>query len=81
MMSNSVRVHYAIYLQSSTTIFDKLKWEAVQRVQYTDHGLQICSWKSQFSCCFHTAKYHYLFEGHKVFECQAETDLLKETWT
>ena len=43
MMSNSVRVHYAIYLQSSTTIFDKLKLEAVQRVQYTDHGLQICS--------------------------------------
>ena len=43
MMSNSVRVHYAIYLQSSTTIFDKLKREAVQRVQYTDHGLQICS--------------------------------------
>ena len=28
----SILVHYAIYLHNSVTIFDKLKWEAVQRI-------------------------------------------------
>ena len=28
----SILVHYPIYLDSSTTNFDKLKWEAVQQI-------------------------------------------------
>ena len=26
----------------------------------------------------HTVKYHYLFEGHKVFEYETDTDLLNK---
>ena len=37
-----------------------------------DHGPQTCSRKFQFSCCLHSAEYHYLFEGHKLFEYQTE---------
>ena len=42
----------------------------------SDHGPQTCSRKFQFSCCLHSAEYHYLFEGHKLFEYQTEADLL-----
>ena len=62
------------YLHSSATIFDKL--EAVKQIWYNDHGPQSCSRKFQLSCCLHTVEYHYLFESHKVFEYQTETDLL-----
>ena len=37
--------------------------------------------KLPFSCCLHTGKYHYLFEGRKVFEYQTETDLLNRPGT
>ena len=29
-------------------------------------------------CCLHTGECHYLFEGHKVCEYQADADLLNE---
>ena len=41
-----------------------------------NHGARTCSRKFQFIYCLQTAKYHYLFEGHKVFEYQTKTDLL-----
>ena len=37
---------------------------------------QIYSRKFHFTSCLHTAEYHYLFEGHKIFEYQTKTDLL-----
>ena len=37
--------------------------------------------KHVFSFCLHTAEYHYLFEGHKVFGYQTERDLLNEPGT
>ena len=47
----------------------------------SDHGPWTCSRKFQLSCCLHTVKYHYLVEGHKVYEYHTETDLLNVTGT
>ena len=67
-------LYTTIYLHSSTTIFDKL--QAVKQIEYSDYGPQSCSRKFQFSCCLHTAKYHYLFESPKLLQYQTESDLL-----
>ena len=48
---------------TAVPFFEKLKWEAMYWIQYTDHKPQTFSGKLQFGPCLHTAKYHYLFEG------------------
>ena len=74
-------VHYTISLHGSATIVGKFKLETVWEIKYTDHGPRSCSREFQFSCCLHNGEYHYLVEGHKVFEYQTETDLLNRLVT
>ena len=47
----------------------------------TNNNMITCSRKLQFHCHLHTVEYHYLFEGHKVFEYQTEADLLNRPAT